>query len=468
MIKIFSSRHSGNNTKQKYDQLKEFKNKKRRLDADYKKLYGFYKFNKSALISEFSMRDFYAFLDKNKLFLNKHYEEYGSVIHNLDVEKKITSLIEFDESKILHNTRSYFPRNVSKMYQAIDRYNELIIYDAESETYKKILIIPDNLQGFIFLPCSRYINFSGRLFVTGGYEGRGKQSKAVWMLEDTSLVGHSNISNQEDEFDLSVIKRSSTNVVKNLNHSSLTKTGIDDSGYSISDHFYSHLDKDCIYKDSTNPNYRLIKASEMVFARAGHALLGVAPSMVMAFSGTEGNKTCEIFHFETNKWEEIANLNHYRIDPSVMVYKNFVYIFFGLEYNKDTKKYNFLSSIERLNLMNTQTSEWEFVTPKYSDPELYRSIPRSLCGLVIKGNSSSIVYLCGGQVEKNIFSNDVIEYNFESNTLNATDKKLVKPCGFLQQNFLYLFKIGVNFDINGDVHYYHSNSDTFNLHFQKI
>ena len=89
-----------------------------------------------------------------------------------------------------------------------------------------------------------------------------------------------------------------------------------------------------------------------------------------------------------------------------------------------------------------------------------------VCGIVFKNDS--IVYLCGGQVDKDTYSDDIFELNLELQVLSYVDKKLPKPTAFLERNFINLFKLGINYDISGDVFYYDSFSDTFSFHFQQI
>jgi hypothetical protein len=205
----------------------------------------------------------------------------------------------------------------------------------------------------------------------------------------------------------------------------------------------------------------------MIYPRAGHSMVSLFPNLIFVLSGTEGNKTCELFQIDLNRWEEVASLNNHRIDPSACIFKNYIYVFFGLLYHKQTKKYSFLDTIERISINNMQRKEWEFVSPKI-EHNLIERLPRSLCGIIIKNDSSSIIYICGGQIEKEKYSNDIIEVNLESNTITNCDKKLPKPSAFIEQNFLYLFKTGINFDIYGDMFYYNSVNDSFNFIFQKM
>jgi hypothetical protein len=205
----------------------------------------------------------------------------------------------------------------------------------------------------------------------------------------------------------------------------------------------------------------------MIYPRAGHALVSLYPNLIFAISGTEGSRTCELFQLDLNRWEEVASINNSRIDPSACIFKNYIYVFFGLLYHKQTKKYSFLDTIERISILNMQKREWEFVTPKV-EQNVLEILPRSLAGIVIKNDTASMIYICGGQTGKDKFSNDVFEVNLDSNIITLCDKKLPKISGFIEQNFLYLFKTGINFDVYGDLYYYNCVNDTFNFIFQKL
>lgn len=389
------------------------------------------------------MKDFYSFLDKNKIFLTKHYEEYTKLIVNLNVVEKINNVIGFDETKMLFSSKNFLPKNISRVYQPIDRTNQVTIYDSESEAYHKLLLFPKKKKGFSFLPFCRYLNFNGRLFVSGGYQDT-RLSRTFWAVEDKSIMDFTG-------------NNSSGN--SNSKYSNLA---------NIHNEFYSNINnQNFVFEDENYPNICVLRCADMINPRAGHSMVGLSPSLILVFGGTENTKTCEMYHFDSNRWEEIASLNETRIDPSAFIYKNFIYIFFGLRYDKSSKKYTFLDTIERISLLNMQNSDWEYVTPKFTDGSSRNLLPRSLCGIVVKHNSSSTIYLCGGQVDKEKYSNEVFEYDVELNTLCLSDKKLPKPSAFLEQNFVYLFRTGINFDIYGDMFYYH-NSDSFNFQFQNF
>ena len=228
--------------------------------------------------------------------------------------------------------------------------------------------------------------------------------------------------------------------------------------------FYKYLEKENIYEDSSLEGFRLIKAKEMVNSRAGHSMIATSPSSALAISGTDNNKSCEMFYFDKNEWNEISSLNQSRIDSSIIVYKNYVYVFLGLNFNKQTKKYTFLNTIERIDLMNISSSEWEYISPM-AEAKILENVSRSLCGICVKGNSNKSIYLCGGQVDKDKYSKEIFEYDFDLNQLTKSEKSLPFETAFLEQNFLYLFNLGLNFDIYGDMLYYNSKIDEFNSQF---
>lgn len=209
----------------------------------------------------------------------------------------------------------------------------------------------------------------------------------------------------------------------------------------------------------------------MVNSRAGHSMIALSQGSALAISGTDNNKTCEIFYLDKNEWNEISSLNQSRIDSSIVLFKNYVYVFLGLNYNKQSKKYTFLNTIERINLMNignVNSSDWEYINPITSDIGILDSFSRSLCGICVKGQSGNAIYLCGGQTEKDQYSKDIYEFNFDSNYLSKSEKSLPFETAFLEQNYLYLFNLGLNFDIYGDMLYYNSKVDEFNSQFADV
>ena len=170
------------------------------MESVSNKIKAFSEFNKSALISEFTMKELYNFLDKSKIYVNKELINYSMMLKEINVAEKINNVISFDESKGNGTAKNYMPRNFTKLFQSIDRTNQVSIYDCETEKFSKVVFSPDKLTTFSFLPFSRYLNMGGRLIVTGGFEAKGKLSHNTWVFEDYLSLYKSRIgSNSEAE-----------------------------------------------------------------------------------------------------------------------------------------------------------------------------------------------------------------------------------------------------------------------------
>lgn len=186
------------------------------MESVSNRIKAFYDFNKSALISEFSMKEFYNFLDKSKIYVNTEFINYTNMLKDINVSEKINAVIGFGENKGSSTSINFLPRNFTKIYQSIDRTNQITIYDCETEKFSKISFAPDKISGFAFLPFSRYLNLGGRLLITGGYEIKGKLSHNAWIFEDfyslyKSRVGASTFTNNQTSGENKASKHNETN-----------------------------------------------------------------------------------------------------------------------------------------------------------------------------------------------------------------------------------------------------------------
>jgi len=362
-----------------------------------------------------------------------------------------------------------------KIYFPVEKQNILSCYCSETDTFSQVRLNPNTGQKFMFMHFIRFVNCFGRLFVTGGYEdspsGLGKASKSMWIIEDNSNVNFKNfdISNknknklkEEGIVEEHHPKKVIGNIILNIENDSSSKTKTTNS---IIKNFYSSIEKENFFSDIDNKDIRFIKANEMLYGHAGHGIICFSSELLMVFSGVDNNTKCEIFHIEQNCWEEISSLNTPRIDPSVLVYKTYIYIFFGINYDQINQKITYIDTVERINLLQFQEGKWEFISPSSSIEENL-NLGRSLCGIVPKANSS-IIYILGGMVGNNEYSDDILQYNLETNFLSRSEKRLPKPTCFYEPNFSFLYKTGLNFDLDGDVLYYQSNEDKFSLKLMK-
>ncbi len=366
------------------------------------------------------------------------------------LDDKIKKTVYFDDSKKIFTTKNFLPKNISRIYQPIDNTNHINCFDLSSTSFIKYHLTIDKSKfggPFHFNHFCKYINFTGRLFVIGGYEEGAKVCNKCYVVEDKTLF--------EQDFE------ERKNKGKNADYG---QSGQNASSV-ISRKFYQSVNRSFVYDNITSNNtLRLIEISNMNYPRAGHGLVGFSPNIILAVSGVDNLTRCEIYKLDENKWEEIASLNQARIDSSVLIHNSYVYVFFGIHYNKLTKKCDFLDSIERINFSCLQSSDWEFITPDMKIGER-KYLPRSLCA-ILPTNSSSIIYIVGGQTEKDKFSNEIFQYDLEINYISKKKDCIPKLSGFLENNFIFLYKTAVLFDLYGDICTYYLNTETFNYCFR--
>jgi len=366
------------------------------------------------------------------------------------LDDKIKTTVYFDDSKKIFTTKNFLPKNISRVYQPIDNTNHINCFELSSTSFIKFHLTIDKAKfggPFHFNSFCKYINFTGRLFVIGGYEEGAKVSNKCYVVEDKSLF--------EQDFEERKNKGKNTDIGQSaMNAASM-----------ISRKFYQSVNRSFVFDNTTSNNtLRLIQISNMNYPRAGHAMVGFSPNILLTVSGVDNLTRCEVYKLDENKWEEIASLNQARIDSSVLIYNSYVYVFFGISYNKLTKRCDFLDSIERINFSCLQSSDWEFITPDMKIGER-KYLPRSLCAM-LPTNSPSTIYIVGGQTEKDKFSNEIFQYDLEINYITRRKDCIPKLSGFLENNFIFLYKTAVLFDLYGDICTYYLNTETFNYCFR--
>lgn len=422
-----------------YNNIKQFNNFlkiKNSINNDTKILMGVMNISKGSLISEFSLKSFYSGIDLCKDYLIQQQYSIQTKKESIDIEKMIEKVRLFDEKSLISRgkeiAKNVLPMNNYIIFQHIDKSsNFLNEYNAEKEAFNRYSLTPIGRDGFIFLPYSRSINFLGGIFISGGYENN-EIGNTTWLIENNSNLC-------EDEYILpSPFVISHTNLL-------------------------SKVPSNNIVSDKTS-SFKIMQLSNMNFPRAGHSLVGVIPNLIIAVGGVNNNATCEAYIVEENKWEEISPLQQSRIDANILVYNNYIYVFGGIYFNLHTLRYEYLNSFERLSLINPRKSNWEYVFPKFFNCGM-EIVEKSNCGIVSK--NEDVVYIVGGQVGKNKYTNDILEFNLDGFIISVSEKKLPKKSCFLEKNFIFLFKDALNFDFEGDLFTYNSENDSFSFTLQK-
>ena len=413
-------------------EVQNYLTSKSKLEKGYQALKSYYDLNKKKLANEFSYDEYKNYLDRNYEFLTRFFKDNDSKFS----DNKVNLLFRIDNITI--NTSktvildNIIPINSQCMYQTIERSNILTEYNIDQSKFKKILVRPE-IEGyeFSFLKFSRSMNFAGRVIVTGGVKVN-INSKDCWIIEDkNNFTVEGKLEEDEDS-------------------NSITSIPTEDQFF-----------------DSKNPTLVYYKAKDMIHSHAAHSITNYYPYIAIVLGGIDNNDKCEMYDIRTNIWQELPNLTHHRIDPTTLIYREYLYVFFGIIFSNSTKTATYTDKIERILLSASPTEMvWELIEPNGEEKDLI-TLPRSLCGTTFCNENT--IYLLGGQVKKDTYSDDIFKFNFDTLHLKKeNEKKLFKKTVFIENRFCYGNKKTLNFDFNGDMFMYFPNHDNFGFQFQNF
>ena len=188
-----------------------------------------------------------------------------------------------------------------------------------------------------------------------------------------------------------------------------------------------------LFQPSLDGNYTFIsKLSPMKYSRINHSMIGYNDKIYSV--GGENNDTVECYNIKTNTWETLNSMSRKRSHPILYIYnehnsldnKVYLYAFFGKENNQ------YLEDIERLNIVNEDTPQWEIIlfdNPNKVDTRRYG------CGL---HQIDDLLYFFGGKcLGKN--TDDIFFINMKERFIDKTDAKLMWKDSFRENE---LFKLG--------------------------
>lgn len=168
---------------------------------------------------------------------------------------------------------------------------------------------------------------------------------------------------------------------------------------------------------------QISKLSSMNISRACHSMIPYNKYLIVA--GGENLSSVERYNILDNSWENLSPMNYNRAYPILVIYKEYLYAFFGKSnYNE------YCNSIERIKLSNQMDKEkWEMVefkNPSNIDTRLYG------CGTHIINDN---LYLLGGKCnEKTV--DTILIYNFEINVLEKGNSTL-GTCQSFRENQIH-------------------------------
>jgi len=201
--------------------------------------------------------------------------------------------------------------------------------------------------------------------------------------------------------------------------------------------------------ENFNVNLKHIMCSK----RSGHSLLNLANKKLYAISGAYGERSCEYYDFDDELWKFFPPLKEDRVGASVIVYNDdTLYCFFGKRFNMETKKWDFISTAERVSLLGRHIM-WEYIAFKNSMVE--NLVNRAFAGTICL--PSNKILLIGGQVFENFeyrLCYDAIELDLEQFIIQPSDIKVPKKAAFLDTCFYYCDNNVIQFDNVGDIFLY--------------
>jgi len=204
--------------------------------------------------------------------------------------------------------------------------------------------------------------------------------------------------------------------------------------------------------NSLNFDCRMLKG--MDFKRSGHTAVNINNSKIIVISGAYGEKSCEYFEFAKECWFRLPSINTDRVGLSALVYNcEEIYCFFGKNYDIQNKKWNFVETLERINLQG-KYPVWEVLNLKNKIFSFNKK--RSMGSFINFPNER--VLLLGGQLQTEdgmVYpSNEILELDFKNLTFSSYSLYLPRPAIFSDPNFYIFNTYAVQFDNTGSIFFY--------------
>ena len=160
-------------------------------------------------------------------------------------------------------------------------------------------------------------------------------------------------------------------------------------------------------------NKTLTRLTDMLFGHSAHSIIFVPPHFVCVVSGS-GTIKCEKYSMEENTWVELPDITICRQNCTLFYYnKQYLYAFGGAYWDDTNKGFVYLESVERLDLGYGSVEgaeKWEPIqTYKYGDAT---NLKKSVMAVI--SSSPNKIYLVGGSINYNTYTDEVISFDFES------------------------------------------------------
>ena len=181
----------------------------------------------------------------------------------------------------------------------------------------------------------------------------------------------------------------------------------------------------CLSVNISKMESPISKLSSMIYKRCCHSMVSY-DHYLMAVGGNNLSSV-ERYNTLNDNWEEMPQMNYKRMYPILVIYKEYLYAFFG-----KSNENEYCNTVERLKLNDgIKSNSWEMVqfnNPLNIDSRLYG------CGVHVIGN---LLYLFGGKCNDQT-TNSLLFYNFDNNTL-LKEKSSLENNQYFRENKMHEF-----------------------------
>jgi hypothetical protein len=191
----------------------------------------------------------------------------------------------------------------------------------------------------------------------------------------------------------------------------------------------------------------------MDYRRSAHAFVNISNVKLVAISGAYGETSSEYYNIEKNVWNPLGPVRVDRIGACALVYcSETIFLFFGKRFDSNNKKWEFLDSVEKINLFEAYPN-WRMLSFKSTAVDIVKN--RAFSSVIACPNER--IFMVGGQYYldgKIELANDVLEINVENQTISLPGLSMPRSTCYLEQNFYFHNSNALLFDNEGAIMIY--------------